>query len=69
MSLVNEILDEEDKKYSVVSLVIVVSVIWGFILMTVAIWLPSREYIIAPVSGIIIVALGGAGIKANKKTS
>ena len=63
------LLNEEDKKYSLVSLAIIVSIVWGFLLMSVAVWKPNREYIVAPVSGIIIVALGGTAVKANKKTS
>ena len=38
-------------------------------LMAVAVWKPSRAFIVAPASGVVIAALGGTAIKANKGSS
>ncbi len=63
------LLNEEDKKFSLVSLSIIIAIVWGFVLMSIAVWKPNRQYIVAPVSGVIIVALGGTAVKANKGSS
>ena len=64
MSLINE----DDKKISLPNLVIVIGVIGGLLLMVGGLFKDVPEIFI-PASGITCAALGGAGVKAYKKTS
>ena len=63
------LLDEKDNKISLTSLAILLAIAGGLILMAVAVWKPSRAFIVAPASGVVIAALGGTAIKANKGSS
>lgn len=63
------LLDEKDNKRSLTSLAIILAILGGLLLMFVAVWKPSRAFVVAPASGVIIAALGGTAIKANKGSS
>ena len=64
MSLINS----DDKKKDLVNFIIIISVVMGFMVLAYAVKYRIEEAYY-PVSGIIITALGGTAVKANRKTS
>ncbi len=62
------LLDENDKNTSTPNLLMLIGVIGGLLLFSVALGLDRKDAYL-PLSSIISVAFGGVAIKALKKTS
>lgn len=62
------LIDENDKKSSLPNLAIIIGLIGGLLLMFGGLYKGVPEVYI-PASAVACAALGGAGVKANRKTS
>ena len=63
-----DLLDENNKKSSLVNLMLLLSIIIGFGLFGYALFIGTESAFI-PLAGVISTAIGGIGIKAYNKTS
>ena len=62
------LIDENDTSVSTPNLIILIGVIFGLLLFSVALYLDRKEAYL-PLSSIVSVAFGGVAVKAYKRTS
>ena len=62
------LLNEKDSSISVTNLLMLIGVIGGLSLFSIALYFDNKDAYL-PLSSIVSVALGGAGVKAYKRTS
>ena len=62
------LLNENDNKYSIVNLLLFISILVGFLMFGVALY-TKQETAFIPLAGVLSTAIGSLGVKAYKGSS